>query len=128
MKVILKDLRNAAKIIDNYEKNLNNSNVTTHNVNSMAVIKIVSDFIYSTLEKVFDKGAAKSNSINGTQNHQIINNASNRSQIQQTTNKTYNITIVNSKNKTTQMKSKLRRLNNSTHERWHSFVEEPKTR
>ncbi|CAH1736998.1 unnamed protein product [Aphis gossypii] len=97
IKVILKDLRNVSTIIDNYEKNLNNSSVTPHDVSSMAAIKTAYDFIYSTLGKVFNKGAAPSNSINGTKNH--IYNASNGSSIQ--TNNNYNITIVNSKNKTT---------------------------
>ncbi|XP_050053933.1 uncharacterized protein LOC126549280 [Aphis gossypii] len=93
IKVILKDLRNVStyqRIIDNYEKNLNNSSVTTHEVNSMAATKIAYDFIYSTLEKVFNKGATPSNSINGTKNHQnITSNIFNNC----------NITYVNSKNK-----------------------------
>ncbi|XP_050060011.1 uncharacterized protein LOC126551218 [Aphis gossypii] len=96
IKVILKDLRNVSTIIDNYEKNLNNSSVTTHEVNSMAAIKIAYDFIYSTSEKVFNKGATPSNSINGTKNHQNITSI-NGSQIFSNCN----ITIVNSTNKTT---------------------------
>ncbi|KAF0764297.1 hypothetical protein FWK35_00012059 [Aphis craccivora] len=95
LNVILKDLRTVVNNIDKYGKKLNNSNVTMHDVNSMATMKIAYDLIYTTLKKIFNKGAAPSNysnSINGTQNHQtIINNGS------QILN--YNITIVNSKKK-----------------------------
>jgi len=71
MKKILKDLRNVTTSIDNYDRNLNNYNVTTHYVSAMAAIKIGYDFIYSTLEKIFDKGPAPSKLIhqNGSQNH-----------------------------------------------------------
>ncbi|KAF0764168.1 Uncharacterized protein FWK35_00014612, partial [Aphis craccivora] len=101
LKVILKDLRTAANNIDKYGKILNNANVTMHDVNSMATIKIAYDLIYTTLEKIFNKGVAPSNyssSINGCQNHQTIN--SNGTQILNTYN--------------------------SAHETWHSFDEEPK--
>jgi hypothetical protein len=122
MKLILKDLRNVTKSIDKYERNLNDSNVTTHDVSAMAAIKIGYDFIYSTLEKIFNKGAEPSNFIhqNGSQHHQTFYNPSNGSQIHQN----YNITIVNNNN-TIQMKSKFRRLiENSTHETWHRFVDD----
>jgi len=54
------------------------TNVITHEVSAMAAIKIGYDFIYSTLEKVFDKGAASSKLIhqNGSQNHQTFYNQS----------------------------------------------------
>jgi len=61
----------------------------------MAAIKIVYDFIYTTLEKIlFNKGAAPSSSINGNQNHQAIH--SNGTQILNTYNN-YNITMNNRK-------------------------------
>ncbi|CAI6375216.1 unnamed protein product [Macrosiphum euphorbiae] len=123
MKKILKDLRNVTKSIDNYDRNLNNYNVTTHDVSAMAAIKIGYDFIYSTLEKIFDKGAAPSKLIhqNGSQNHQTFYDQSiNGSQIHQT----YNITIVNGNN-AIQTKSKLRcSIENSTHVTWQRFVDD----
>jgi len=123
MKKILEDvrndLRNVTKRIDNYDRNLNNYNVTTHDVSAMAAIKIGYDFIYSTLEKIFDKEAAPSKSIhqNGSQNRQTIYDINGT---QNTYN--YNIKFVNGNN-VIQTKSKLRRLiENSTHVTWQRFV------
>ncbi|KAL4120230.1 hypothetical protein QTP88_012960 [Uroleucon formosanum] len=65
------DMKNVRKSIDNYDRDLNNYNVTTHDVSAMAAIKISYDFIYSTLEKILNKGAAPSNSIHLNGSHQL---------------------------------------------------------
>ncbi|KAF0764169.1 hypothetical protein FWK35_00014613 [Aphis craccivora] len=83
LKVILKHLRTAANNIDKYGKKLNNSNVTMHDVNLMATIKIAYDLIYTTLEKIFNKEAAPGCTVElnkwNSKSSNYINNASNGS-------------------------------------------------